>query len=154
MSNRRNTENDFWKKVDTTYNDSGCWIWMGKPKKSGYGVMRFNGKYELSHRISWLIHFGVIPNNLWVLHHCDNKLCVNPNHLFLGTIIDNDKDRYNKSREAKGENHGNSKFSNDDILKIRRMRIDGHSYAEIGQLFGSNKGHIQKICLHKIWVHI
>jgi hypothetical protein len=153
MSNNKNTEDDFWRRVSIVTDDE-CWIWLGKPKMNGYGDMVLNGKHELVHRISWILHFGDIPNNLWVLHHCDNKLCVNPKHLFLGTIIDNDIDRHNKGREAKGESHGMSKFTNADVLMIRKLRGDGYTLAEIGNMFGSNKGQISKICLHRLWTHI
>ena len=97
----------FWSKVDKTSNPNGCWEWIGhKNKHFGYGRFGFNNKRILVHRFSYLLHFGKITTDLKVLHKCDNSLCVNPSHLFLGTQLDNIKDRETKNRTAKGKNCG------------------------------------------------
>ena len=82
-------ENTFWSKVNKT---NTCWLWIGGKTKDGYGTCS-NG---YAHRQSWKIHYGDIPRGLLVLHTCDIRNCVNPNHLWLGTILDNIKDRDNK----------------------------------------------------------
>lgn len=78
--------------------DSGCWLWTGA-KTHGYGEVSYKHSKRLrAHRISWTIHHGKIPDGLCVLHKCDTPLCVNPEHLFLGTQADNLKDCYEKGR--------------------------------------------------------
>jgi len=78
--------------------DTGCWEWTKYLNEFGYGRMRFNGKKELSHRVSYTVFVEPIPDGLLVLHTCDNPRCVNPEHLFLGTDKDNFEDAVAKGR--------------------------------------------------------
>lgn len=99
--------NRFQSKIRKT--PEGCWEWAGSRDKNGYGYFSVNGKTVKAHRFSYASHYGTIPNELLVLHHCDNSGCVNPIHLWLGTPGDNMKDRDQKERGKfhfqKGENH-------------------------------------------------
>lgn len=102
-------EERFWEKVNKR-SDNECWEWLGAKtlvRKAYYGHMRFEGKERKAHRISWTIAFGSIPDGLFVLHKCDNSICVNPNHLFLGTHEDNMRDMVEKGRSLKGDKHPN-----------------------------------------------
>jgi len=84
-----------------------CWVWMGSPVSGGYGGIFINKTRRIpAHRFSWELHYEPIPQGLWVLHHCDNRPCVNPEHLFLGTAIDNVADMVAKGRQAKGHQNG------------------------------------------------
>lgn len=83
-----------------------CWPWKAGTNLNGYGQMRVGFKKIGAHRLSWEIHNGSIPHGMHVLHCCDNRLCVNPSHLFLGTHADNMRDRVAKNRSARGERHG------------------------------------------------
>jgi len=79
----------FWEKVEKT---DSCWIWKSPANRSGYGVIKIQGSNRSCHRISYAIKFGEIPENLFVLHKCHNKKCVNPDHLYIGTNKDNSND--------------------------------------------------------------
>lgn len=92
----------FFDKVNKT---EGCWIWTaGLRGKTGYGAYKLNGKTIDAHRVSYELHNGLIPKGMYVCHTCDNRKCVNPNHLFLGTAKDNYQDAVNKARIIKGWN--------------------------------------------------
>lgn len=92
----KSIEDRFWEKVKQLDTDQ-CWEWQAaQSKKTGYGYFYSIPNEQLAHRASWILHFGSIPNELCVLHHCDNPSCVNPNHLFLGDQSDNMRDASNK----------------------------------------------------------
>lgn len=87
------SEGRFWRSVEKK--NYGCWEWIRSPQK-GYGTIAVDGTMIQTHRFSWELHNGNIPKGMCVLHKCDNRLCVNPNHLFLGTRGDNNRDREQK----------------------------------------------------------
>jgi len=111
---------------------NGCWNWLGatsfKGRKWSYGIINKDKKPYLAHRVSWELHNGPIPKEMDLCHKCDNTLCVNPDHLFLGTQADNNRDRDLKGRKAMGEGHGkyiHGKFVNQARW---RTRPDGSRY--------------------------
>lgn len=140
-----------------------CWIWTSAVSGFGYGVF---GTYKptktnKAHRFSWEIVNGKIPDGMCVCHKCDNPLCVNPDHLFLGTKADNVHDMISKKRSAKnvwtkpGEGHVNSKLTNDDVLKIRGIYAAGNITMEkLGEAFGVTAANICSVVLRKTWKHI
>lgn len=91
----------FWSRVDVRGSDE-CWPWMGT-RVDGYGQATFGGRRQPAHRVAWELTCGAIRDGLWALHHCDNRPCCNPSHLFLGTNADNVADKMAKGREARGE---------------------------------------------------
>lgn len=83
------------------YSPDGCWYWLGALQSKGYGQFRNRG----AHRVSYMLYKNVDPGNLNVCHSCDNRMCVNPNHLWLGTHLDNVMDKVMKGRQSRGPNH-------------------------------------------------
>lgn len=90
------------KKLEFYTNKTGgCWYWFGDKNHCGYGTIRYGGRMAMAHRLAWINRFGDIPDGMLVLHKCDNRKCVNPEHLFIGTQEDNMKDMKSKGRGRK-----------------------------------------------------
>src|SRR5260370_21245414 len=89
---------------DTVFPTNGCWVYTGHLNSKGYGQIKYNDKLELVHRISYRIMKGRIPKGLFVLHKCDNPPCFNPDHLFVGTQLDNIRDMISKGRQNNNRN--------------------------------------------------
>ena len=98
---RRDPVAFFWSKVEKS--DAGCWEWRGSLMKNGYAsFVHDSPRKVLAHRYSWMLHNGPIPAGLLICHHCDNRRCVRPDHLFLGTTLDNMRDMIAKGRSGSG----------------------------------------------------
>lgn len=96
MANKKTLADRFWAKV---VKSDGCWKWIGTKHQFGYGMIRDEQSIKITaSRASWLIHFGEIPEGMYICHHCDNPECTNPEHLFLGTPSDNNNDKEKKGR--------------------------------------------------------
>lgn len=125
-SNESSVYTKFITKV--AFAGSDCWYWYGAMHKLGYGLMNALGESK-AHRISWRLHKGEIPDGLFVLHKCDVRNCVNPDHLFLGTQTDNMRDMVNKNRHRKtgpkGEDNCRSKLTNMEAQSIREEFATG-----------------------------
>lgn len=130
-----------------------CWIWIDVPSSTGYGHLSIGSRsFILAHRLSWMIHFGDIPDGLLVCHKCDNKICVNPDHLFLGTGVDNMQDAVSKDKVPRGESHSMAVLSDDQVELIREFYVKGSrdfsTYA-LAKLFGVSQMHISRIVRYK-----
>lgn len=137
-------------------NKEGCWGWSGcAPKNPGYGQFRYSMKKIRAHRASWIIHFGEIPQDMLVLHKCDNRTCSNPEHLFLGTDKDNLLDMIKKGRHPivgqRGEKSKCSKLTNDQVLQIKELFKTENSNKKIANLFNVHPGTIGSIKYGRNW---
>lgn len=133
------------RKTDT------CWLWEGLILNNGYGSICIGGKQVSTHRLSYSIFNGEITNNLCVLHKCDIRNCINPEHLFLGTKSENNTDCAKKGRRARGEKHHNSKLSNKSVSEIRKLLLSNISKAEIGRKYGVSRTAVYYISTNKNW---
>lgn len=139
--------------------DNECWIWNASLRKAGggfkYGQFSFNGYPEWAHRVAYILFNGPIPEGAKVCHSCDNTLCVNPNHLFLGTQKDNIHDMMAKDRDAfTGERNHNSKMTKAKVLRARTLRKKGMSYASIGKILKVSISTIVDIIKNRTWSHV
>lgn len=133
-----------------------CWVWIGGNIR-GYGHFAIEGKTVKAHRYSWELYFGEIPEDLCVLHHCDNPSCVNPKHLFLGTHAVNASDRNQKGRHCKGEESHLSKLTEEDVLAIRCRYVYGSSTngsTALALEFGVSYPTILRIIKGRCWKHL
>lgn len=135
-----------------------CWLWCGTVKAHGYGVIRIDTKLWRAHRLSWSLFAGPIPDGKSVLHRCDNTRCVNPNHLFIGTQLDNVKDMDAKGRgvrenrhPAKGEAHGRAKLAEDQVAEIRHAHCHGARQVDLARIYGISQATVSAILNRKIW---
>lgn len=147
-------EERFFEKVVKGDNPNDCWSWKGRKSEAGYGRIDTKNKGVkrtlTAHRVSYELHHGPIAENMCICHHCDNRECANPQHLFQGTHADNMKDMTEKGRAwrggkggnlggrkfQKGEGHDLAKLKNQDVIEIRRLFATGLSKAAIGRLYG------------------
>lgn len=147
----------FWRKVRKT---ADCWIWTGKPNHSGYGRIGWSRpNVHLAHRVSWIMAYGPIPDELRVLHRCDNPPCVRPDHLFLGTQQDNMRDAAEKGRmkpppHGLGEDAPNAKLTERDVLQIRKRVAAGEFQKRIAKEYGVNPSNVSAIKRRLTWRHL
>ena len=140
---------------------SGCWEWNGS-KRGGYGRIiigsRTDGtrKVVMAHRLSYEITYGEIRNGLEVCHKCDNRCCVNPDHLFLGTHKENmdDRDKKGRNKPQKGQKNGRAKLSENDVLAIKTKRANGATYQKLADEYGVHKRTVMDAVSGKNWSNL
>ncbi len=128
----------------------GCWIWLGHIHPSGYGK---HGN-RLAHRLSYELYVEPIPDGKYILHSCDNKLCVNPSHLRPGCHQENMKDMTQRNRQAKGEKSGQAKLTQKCVKEIRIRYKNGETIAALSKKFGVTGTAIRYILDRKNWKHV
>jgi hypothetical protein len=145
----------FWSKVNKTDN---CWEWTGGLNQNGYGEFNPYCKNIKAHRFSFQNHHNrLIQEGLCIMHICDNRKCVNPNHLSEGTHQDNMIDMCNKGRgnKPKGEKHHLSKLTEKQVKEIReKYSQGGTTYKKLGEEYGVEQTVIGKIVRYESWAHI
>lgn len=128
-------------------NINGCWEWTSSLNNKGYGQLSINGKPLLAHRYSYS-YFKGDCTNFCVCHKCDNRKCVNPNHLFLGTYQDNMDDMNMKDRRKSG------KLKNADVVKIRELYKSGVNTIELSAIFNVTKRTIDRVVFKQSWTWV
>lgn len=128
----------------------GCWEWQGSLNAGGYGKWACGTASRQAYKYA----YGEIPKGMQVCHKCDNRKCVRPEHLFLGSIADNMADKVKKNRQAKGSRIGSSMLTEDIVLGIRKMRIAGADYQSIADKFNCSWDLVRKICKNAVWQHV
>lgn len=141
----------------------GCWSWKGPIAKGGYPVMSCRRKVgsDRGHKVSWIIHYGPIPKRMHVCHKCDNPICTNPEHLWIGTFKQNNDDKIAKGRGRygplpvfKGSLNPGSVLNEEKVKEIKKLLNEGHSSYGIGKEFGVSKTTILRIKNGVNWSHV
>lgn len=145
-----------------------CWIWTG-PLVWGYGQTRWRGRNYRVHRWIWELTYGTIPWGLFVCHRCDNRACSRPDHLFLGTAADNQRDMAMKGRSlrgdrnpshlhpesrARGEAQGAAKLVTAQVITMRAQRASGVTMRELAQLYGVSASTVHRVVHRALWQHV
>lgn len=141
----------FWSKVHRTR--TGCWEWTGKKATNDYGLFVVRGQSFLAHRVAYFIANGGLEDAMCVCHKCDNRLCVKPDHLFLGTQKDNMVDMVSKGRDnpAKGLKAARAKLGWQTVLTIRGLHKQGKTQKELAETFNVTPKQISVIVNEKQW---
>ena len=147
----KNYENDIWKRYRVV--KGGCWEWTGYIGKNGYGRISINGKYKSAHRLAYQLHYNKIPDR-HVCHSCDNRKCINPSHLWLGTDKDNLRDMWKKGR---GRNQNMNKkvcknghlFGSENTKIIRRKNRTYRRCIILKIRIGSKSSNIRGVAVKK-----
>ena len=144
----RTLEERFWSHVRVVTRDD-CWEWQAGLDRCGYGMI----DQEHAHRVSYRLHYGDFDRDLYVLHKCDNRKCVRPDHLFLGTQLENMRDRKAKGKyNNHGENNPRARLKTEQVIEIRSLLLKGEmKHAEIASLFGVSQYVVADISRGKNW---
>jgi hypothetical protein len=134
-----------------TPHKSGCHHWTGSIMPNGYGQIHSSGRTAYAHRVAWELANGPIPDGEFVLHNCDNRRCVNPAHLRLGSFQDNMDDMTGKLRHAHGARNGHAKLT---VAEVRLIRFMGGSHSSIAKHFGVTQSLVTMIRTRRIWKHV
>jgi hypothetical protein len=145
----------FWDKVDRS---GDCWVWTGARRGKGYGDFWYAGKSVAAHRFSYELHVGPIADGLLTCHHCDNRRCVRPNHLFLGTHTDNMRDAKAKGRLRHGHLFGTmvgcARLNEQVVLNIRALFSAGVSPCRIAKWLAIPDSTVYPVVRRQTWTHI
>lgn len=165
----RTVEDRFWTKVDRRFAVGACWLWDGSTGSSGYGQVQHNGRVQAAHRVSYELFVGPIPKGMFILHQCDVKKCVRPDHLRIGTREENAREAVDRGRMAtgdrssarlhpervpRGERQHKAKLTADAVRIIRAEYAVGITQRELAKRYGISSSVISEIITGKAWAHV
>lgn len=133
--------------------EGACVIWTGAKSRTirGYGVAQWRGQKISTHRLAWIIANGSIPKGRFICHTCDNTICVNINHLFLGGPKENSADMVRKGRQATGARNGFTKLTSVQVGRIRLWLSQGFRAVHLAKMFKISEGHVYRIKHREVW---
>ena len=144
-----------WARVSKT---PTCWLWTAAVTANGYGELMIDGRMWTAHRLSWTIANGPIPDGLYVLHHCDVRHCVRPDHLYIGTAAQNSKDAVERGRATGGSSPGeinpNHRLTEAGVREIREMAAAGTPQPQIAAAFGVTQACVSSVVTRRTWRHV
>lgn len=143
----------FWNRVER---GDGCWRWTGSDRGNGYGCLKVNGQVVSAHVVSWLMHYHEIPDGCVIAHKCDNRNCVNPDHLEAISASQNNRDANERlgRKYAKGAEVHSAVLSDEIIREIRSLMSEGLGYVRIARRLGLSKWTVKKVTAGKTWRHV
>lgn len=154
---RRPVPDRFWEKVDKTGGIDACWPWTAQQNTKGYGRFAIEAGWTVSaHRYAYELYYGVAPGEQLVCHWCDNPICVNPAHLWLGDAASNmqDMELKGRARHPKGENAGRALLDEAAVVKIFERRSAGEAVVHIARSFGVGHTTIHHVLQRTSWQHV
>lgn len=136
--------------------ETGCQEFIGARNNKGYGNIVIDGQHKKAHRLAYEYYNGLIPEGMHVLHKCDNPPCCNPDHLFLGSNLDNVNDSISKNRRANqvGSNNGNKTLNEISVKEIRRLHASGIKPTILSDMFSVSPSCIRFIINRQTWKHV
>jgi hypothetical protein len=150
---RKSMADRFWAKVQKA-GDNECWLWTAALWKHGYGVLGKPGKHGgliAAHRYSYELAYGSIPSGLAVCHACDTPACVNPNHLFAASQIENIRDMHAKGRAQRGETNGHAKL---DAAAVKSIRESSETNTQLAAKFNVHPATVRDARVGSTWRHL
>lgn len=153
MGNPKNTRNKFWTNVDKR-GPTECWHWTAALSATGYGNYRENYKQYGAHRYAYIDAYGDPGQGVLVRHKCDNRRCVNPNHLETGSYADNNRDTVVRGRSLTGERNHAAKLTEQDVIEMRKRAAAGESNGVLTDEFGVSRGAVDHAVSGRSWKHL